>query len=279
MKSQISCVNWGQDESKVLYVDISLIIQWNCVQTRLAELFLAGREGSVLIAENCSVFTQEPQWAVTWWQCWKQKEPHTHHCMLYSLSFPEEESLLSDFELLEAERLSGSTLPLGKGRPWTAFLLCQIYPAFSSLYRQNNSFSLWKIQYLIKKYSMSLGFTSILIWIFTFHYVFKYFQGKVCSDDQMPGWLSPFLQFLLSYLERDSLLKKSNHYKVEKNFRLWKSLLYNTYFHLKWSEVLLRFFFLKMSVIEKKSLQTIRWQTSQQRTIISKLVSVGSGIW
>lgn len=215
MKSQISWVNWGQAESKVLvcWCSFSEIMS----KPDLQSCSLQGEKGSVLIAETWSVhikgsFTQEPQWALTWWECWKQGTSH-HHCILCPLSFAEKESLLSDFEHLQAERLSGSTL-WAKGAPGLHF-----YSVRFILYRQNNLFSLWKVQYLIKNLCTFLGFISIFIWIFTFHDIFKYFQGRVCSDNKIPGWLNPFLQFLLSYLERYLLLKKSSHYRVEENFR------------------------------------------------------------
>lgn len=95
-----------------------------------------------------------------------------------------------------------------------------------------------------KEFMYIPGIYIIFIWIFTFHDVLKYFQGKVFSDNKIPGWLSPFLQFLLSYLKRELLLKKDNHYRVEKNFRkLWKSWLFHAYFGLKFSKMFLRFFF------------------------------------
>lgn len=228
-----------------------ILIQWNSVQTKLAGLFIAGRERLCSHCRNLfnphqrklymrgSVGTNLDD------SVGSKKEPPSHHCILCSLSFPEKKSLLPDFEHLKAERLSGSTLALGKesgkGNPWTSFPLWQTCSAFSSLYRQNNWFSLWKVQYLIKNSCTFLRFISIFIWISKFPDVFKYFQGKVCSDNKYQDDWTLFLQFLLSIW--DLLLKKSNHYRVEKNFRkLWKSLLFNIYFGLKFSKTLLRFF-------------------------------------
>lgn len=161
-----------------------MLIQWNCVQTKLAELFIAGRERLCSHCRNLfnphqrklymrgSVGTNLDD------SVGSKKEPHTHHCILCCLSFPEKKSLLPDFEHLEVERLSGSTLELdresGKGSPWTTFVLWQTCSAFSSLYRQNNFFSLWKVQYLIKNSCTYLGFISIFIWISAFPDVFKF---------------------------------------------------------------------------------------------------------
>lgn len=156
----------------------------------LQSCWLQGEKGSVLIAESCSVhiqgsFTQEPQWALTWWRCWKQEG--TSHSSLHPL-LPEL-SWKGIFAVWFWALGSRRTLrePLGTGSPWTTFLLCQIYSAVSSLNRQNNWFSLWKVQCLIKYSCTFQRFISIFIWIFTFHDVLKYFQGKVCSDNKMPG--------------------------------------------------------------------------------------------
>lgn len=177
-------------------------MQWNCVQTKLAELFIAGGER---LCSHCRHLFDPHQRKL----CLRgsvgtnlddsvgsKKEPHSHHCILCSLSFPEKKCLLPDFEPLEAEGLSGSTLALGresgKGSPWTTIPLWQTCSAFSSLYRQNNWFSLWKVQYLIKNSCTFLRFISIFIWISIFPDAFKYFQGKVCSDNKIPGMTEPF---------------------------------------------------------------------------------------
>lgn len=86
MKSQISWVIWGQDESKVLvcWCSFSETVSTPDLQSCL----LQGERGSVLIAETCSVhikgsLRQEPQWALTWGECWKQEG--TSHSSLYPL--------------------------------------------------------------------------------------------------------------------------------------------------------------------------------------------------
>lgn len=69
MKSQISWVNWGQDESKVLvcWYWCSEIVS----KPNLQSCLLQGEKGSVLTADTCLIhikgsFAWEAQWALIW---------------------------------------------------------------------------------------------------------------------------------------------------------------------------------------------------------------------
>lgn len=189
MKSQISWVNWGQDESKVLVCWCSF--SETVSKPDLQSCLLQGERG----CSHCrNLFSPH------------QRKPHTRASVSTNLrrvletrrnltlitassapwAFLRRNLCCLILNTWKAERLSGSTL-WAKGAHGLHFCSVRFI-----LYRENNLFSLWKVWYLIKNLCTFLGFISIFIWIFTFHDVFKYFQGKVCSDNKIPGWLESF---------------------------------------------------------------------------------------